>query len=124
SNSEEVVHAIRMELILEGNPYDQTSLDTMDLLRDQNEALLTSSGLSTQEYSMYYAGETAKQADVRALNDRDTLLIALVVTLVILIMLIWHTRSLIAPIYMMATILLSFLSALGISWWLFEQFIG
>lgn len=46
------------------------------------------------------------------------------VTLIIFVMLIFHSRSLVAPIYMMATILISYLSALGLSWFIFNNFFG
>ncbi|MBU9721272.1 MULTISPECIES: MMPL family transporter [Bacillaceae] len=120
----EVLQALRLELILEDNPYDHGALDTIEVLIDTQGALLEESGFDSSEFQLYFAGETASQSDVRALSNRDTIVIGAVVTLVILIMLVWHTRSIVAPVYMMATILLSYLSALGISWFLFENFLG
>ncbi|MCE7791329.1 MMPL family transporter [Salipaludibacillus sp. CUR1] len=116
--------ALQLELILEGNPYDQSSLDTLDRLKNSKEFLLEESGLSQEDITLYFAGETAKQAEVRSLNERDTWVVALVVTAVIVAMLIWHTRSVIAPVYMMSTILLSYLSALGLSWFIFHNILG
>jgi len=118
------LNALTFELILNENPYDQSSLDVVDHLTETSEELLEINRLALNDYSLYFAGESAKQADVRAVNDRDTLVVAIVITLVIIMMLMWHTKSLIAPIYMMGTILLSYLSALGLSWFLFQQFLG
>ncbi|MCD8509850.1 MAG: MMPL family transporter [Bacillus sp. (in: Bacteria)] len=124
SNLSEDEKGLRMELLLEGNPYDHGALDTLDRLNEQSEDLLVASSLSVENYQLYFAGESANQADVRALNSRDTIVVAIFVTLIIFVMLIWHTRSLIAPFYMMSTILLSYLSAMGLSWFLFQTFLG
>ncbi|MCT8136874.1 MMPL family transporter [Anaerobacillus sp. CMMVII] len=114
--------ALKFNLILSDNPYTLEGLDTMDQLNEVREELLSASGL--ENYQLYFAGQSAKQADVRQLNNRDTLVVVITVTLIIFVMLIFHSRSLVAPIYMMATILLSYFSALGLSWFVFENFFG
>lgn len=116
--------ALKFELVLDGNPYDHAALDTIDQLVALQGELLEQSGLSSAEFQLHFSGETAKQSDVRALNDRDTIVIATFITLVILVMLMWHTRSIVAPVYMMVTILISFLSALGFSWFIFQNLLG
>jgi RND superfamily putative drug exporter len=119
----ETGEALKFDVILSMNPYDQASLDIADELVDRKEELLADSGLGS-EYELYIGGETAKSADIRALSNWDTFVIVVTVTLVIFVMLIFHTRSLVAPIYMMATILLSYASALGLSWFFFENVFG
>ena len=114
--------ALKFDIVLEMNPYDKEALDALSQWNEQKNDLLAESGLSLDEYSIHFAGQTAKQADIRTINDRDTLVVIIVVTLVIFGMLIFHSRSIIAPIYMMATILLSYASALGLSWFIFENF--
>ncbi|WP_078551634.1 MMPL family transporter [Bacillus alkalicellulosilyticus] len=120
----ETGQALTFSLILSMNPYHQESLDLIDYLNSKKDDLLVKSGLDIDHYSLYFAGETATSADIRAISDRDTWVVAFVVTFVILVMLIFHTRSVIAPLYMMATILLSFVSALGFSWFFFEYVFG
>lgn len=114
--------ALKFNLLMEVNPYTLEALDTMDLLNESRETFLQESGL--EGYQLYFAGETAKQADVRKLNDRDTAVVIIAVTLIIFIMLIMHSRSLVAPIYMMSTILISYLSALGFGWFIFQYVLG
>ncbi len=114
--------ALKFDLILAENPYTIASLDTLNRLNEAREELLSNSSLGG--YELYFAGETAKQADVRQLNDKDTTVVVITVTLIIFVMLIFHSRSLVAPIYMMATILISYFSALGLSWFFFENFLG
>ncbi|WP_216827573.1 MMPL family transporter [Alkalihalobacterium elongatum] len=116
--------AVKFDIILNMNPYDQEALDLLNSLNSKRERLLDDSGLGSHQTYLYFAGETAKQADIRELNERDTRIVIIVVTIVIFTMLIFHTRSLIAPIYMMTTILISYLSALGLSWFIFENLFG
>src|SRR5699024_11576190 len=71
--------------------------------------------------NVYFAGETAEQADTRAVNDRDTLVVGIAITILITVLLAFQSQSLIAPLYMMATINLSYFSALGISAFFFEH---
>lgn len=112
--------AVRLELIFEGNPYDKASLDALDTLRSKTSDLLTASDLSPQNYRMEFAGETAWQADVRQLNQRDTVLMVILITLLITLLLGLQTRSLVAPIYMILTILISYGAAMGLSTFIFD----
>ncbi|WP_404349753.1 MMPL family transporter [Sutcliffiella horikoshii] len=116
--------AVKFDIILTMNPYEEEAMDLLHKLNESKEEILKESGLDTEEYNIYFAGETATSTDIRSTNDRDTILIIVAVTIVIFGMLIFHTRSLVAPVYMMATILLSYASALGLSWWIFDTFFG
>ena len=74
------------------------------------------------EGELYFAGETATKVDYWLINDRDLVVIASLETALILIMLIFLTKSIKMPIYMMGTILLSFLAALGLGMFLSSLF--
>lgn len=117
-------NAMRFTILLAENPYDQSSLDNIQVLRDRADELLQASGFSPEEYALYYAGESAHQADVRSLNERDTKLVVILITLFITLMLVFQTRSLVAPIYMIATILFSFASAMGLGWFIIHSIQG
>ncbi len=116
--------ALKFDIILTTNPYEGEAMDLLDQWNESKEEILSESGLDAKEYSIYFSGETASSADIRSTNDRDTINIVIAVTIVIFGMLIFHTRSLVAPVYMMATILLSYASALGLSWFIFHNFFG
>src|SRR5690625_382899 len=72
----------------------------------------------------YFAGETASSVDNRNVNKRDLIVIVIVETILIFAMLILLTRSLTISGVMIGTILLSFLSALGIGTFLSEYIFG
>ncbi|WP_332849197.1 MMPL family transporter [Bacillus xiapuensis] len=72
----------------------------------------------------YFAGETAEKLDDRELNNRDLQVIMLAETLLIFLMLAVLTRSLKMPLYMVGTIILSFLAALGLGVFLSDALFG
>lgn len=112
----------KFSIIFEGNPYDMKAFDTIIDLRDESQALLKEVGLDQAE--LFIAGESAKNTDLREIDKRDTLLVMVLMTVLITIMLGLQTRSIIAPIYMMGTILLSYAATLGLAIYLFDVFLG
>src|SRR5699024_2308179 len=67
--------AVKLQVILDNNPYDDAALDTVGMLRDKAESLLVDSGLSKSEYQLHYAGQTAEQLDVKQMNKRDMIVL-------------------------------------------------
>jgi len=112
----------KFSITFEGNPYDQVALDAVKEVRANSEEILKDSGLVETE--LFIAGESSKNADIRDINKRDTIVIMLIMTVLISIMLGLQTRSVVAPIYMMGTILLSYAATLGLSMFLFDVFLG
>lgn len=113
----------KLSIVFDGNPYDIETMDYLNPLREnQAEKLIDEVNLDNTQ--LYFAGETAKQADTRNVNDRDTVVIVTLITLLITILLGFQSRSLIAPIYMMATIILSYFAAMGVSIFIFDTFFG
>lgn len=113
--------AARLQMILDEDPYSLAAIETIQLLQENAEETLQAAGVEKQ-LSLYFTGETALQADIQRANDRDTFLVVILVTVFITIMLGLLTRSIIAPLYMMGTILLSFFSALGLGMLILEGF--
>lgn len=118
TEDEEVVS---LRIIYAEGPYEVETIDAFATMRDEAEEIVTSSGLSG---SLYFAGETAKAADDRIVNNRDLTLIVILETIFIFTMLIFLTRSFRMPVYMMGTILLSFVAALGLGMFLSHLFFG
>lgn len=112
----------KFSLTFAGNPYDVKAFDTVLEIRDESQAMLKE--LSLPDMEIFIAGESAKYADIRETNKRDTILVMIMMTVLITIMLGFQTRSVIGPIYMMGTILLSYAATLGLSLFLFDIFLG
>lgn len=117
--AEDNLKVAKLSITYEGNPYGHQALDAIEELREA----------STDEVGVYIAGETAKNADLRVINTRDTWLVVGLMTALIAIMLGLQTKSLIAPVYMVGSILLSYAATFGLSlilfdWILDQQTIG
>lgn len=117
-------HAIRLQLTLQDNPYDKTALNTINTIRDNSKDLLTKSGFDSQQYSLHYSGQTAQQLDVQSLNQKDTIVTFSLISLFILIMLAFQSRSIIIALTMMITMLLSYAATLGLGWMIFHHILG
>ncbi len=116
--------AVKLQLTFENSPYDKVSMDRLVQLRENKTDILEASGFSPDATELVFAGETAHQADVRAMNKSDTWLAVILITIFITVMLAMQTRSLIAPIYMILTILLSYSAAMGLSTFIFDKVMG
>ncbi|GIN63182.1 membrane protein [Robertmurraya siralis] len=103
--------AVHYNLTFEGNPYAIKTMNTLEKMIEKSNEFISDSQLTGK---LYFAGETAAKVDDRKINDRDVILIVLLETILIFVMLIFLTKSVKMPLYMMGTILISFLAALGL----------
>lgn len=113
--------AAKMSVALSINPYSTEAIAFMENLRDDTPELLQEAGLEAESY---YSGVTAKIVDEQDINNGDIIKIVLLETVLILALLFALTKSVKMPIYMMATILLSFVSALGLGIFLVDVLFG
>ncbi len=76
------------------------------------------------EYEGIVGGEAAERVDQLAANTHDvTLVVSLVIVLVFLVLLVL-LRSLVAPVLLVASVLLTFFASTGVSWLLFVNVLG
>ncbi len=113
--------AAKVTVSLTMNPYSTEAIDFIEELRADSDELQKDSNLDA-DFS--YTGTTAKLADEREVNSGDIIKIVSLETLLILILLFVLTRSFKMPWYMMATILLSYASALGLGLFLVDVLFG
>ena len=112
----------RLEIVLDQDPYGSLAMDQIDPIRDAARRALATSGLAGAE--VLVGGQTATQADTRAAINRDAQVVGPIVIVAILIILIMLLRSLVAPVYLAASVVLSFLAALGLSTLIFQNVLG
>ncbi|MBT2216972.1 MMPL family transporter [Virgibacillus dakarensis] len=101
------------------NPYAVETMDALEGIRGNAAKLIDQSRLNGD---LYFAGETAASVDDRSVNNRDLIVIVSLETILIFLLLILLTRSFKMPIYMMGTILVSFVAALGLGTFLMDLF--
>ena len=105
-------HVAALDVVYRGNPYDNTALDRTARLRDVVPATLRATDL--RDGRALVGGESAVSLDLRTANDRDLRVVAPVTILIIALVLVALLRSLVAPLYLVGTILLSFAATLGL----------
>ncbi|WP_281864091.1 MMPL family transporter [Planomicrobium okeanokoites] len=113
--------ALKYSIALSLNPYSAEALDFVEQLRGDSMELLKTAAIDGEAY---FGGITPKLVDERAVNNDDIYKIVILETLLILVLLFALTRSWKMPLYMMATILLSYLSALGLGIFLVDALFG
>jgi putative drug exporter of the RND superfamily len=106
-------------LTFKEGPYDVKTIDALEEMIKRSEDIVDGANL---DGALYFAGETASKVDDRQANNKDVIVIVLLETLLIFVMLIVLTKSFKMPIYMMGTILISFLAALGLGMFLSNLF--
>ena len=104
----------RFDVILAGDPFGTSGFRSIEPLRQELRAAAGEAVL--------VGGSTAEEADLRAAVQRDTKMLIPLVLAVVLVILVILLRSLAAPVMLMATVVLSFLAALGGSLVLFDLF--
>jgi putative drug exporter of the RND superfamily len=102
-------------LILRGSPYgDEAEADVEEIRERLHE--ISPGGL--------LGGVPVENLDVEETNARDTRLIVPLVLLVIGLILIWVLRALVAPAYLILTVLASFAATLGLATFAFTEVFG
>lgn len=113
--------AAKYNVALTMSPYSTEAIAFLGELREQSNALLQEMSL---QGDVHYAGVTAKLADELKINNGDIVKVVILETVLIFVLLIVLTRSFRMPIYMLATILVSYVSALGLGIFLVDTLFG
>lgn len=112
---------LKLSMAFDFNPYSSEAIDELEKMRDNSADILAAANIDGE---LHFAGTTAKLVDERNVNNSDIYKIVLLETLLILVLLFVLTKSWKMPIYMMATILVSYLSALGLGLFLVDVLFG
>jgi RND superfamily putative drug exporter len=99
-------------VVLAGNPYSGEAAEAVERIRERLHAISPRALLG---------GIPAENWDIELTNARDTRLIVPLVLLVVGLILIGVLRALAAPLYLMATVVLSFAGSLGLATFLFSH---
>ncbi len=98
-----------------GNPGSTAALDAVPTIRRVAEAAAVASGATDNGV----AGEAPALYDISATSDNDLVHIVPLAALAIAILLALVLRSLVAPLYLIASVVLSYLAALGLASFVF-----
>lgn len=112
----------RLELTLALNPLSVAAIDLVPGIRQAAEELTLQTSLGSVE--PLAGGQTAVNYDSRAAVNRDTLLVVPIGYLLIFVILLLVLRSLVAAVYLTASVFISLLSAIGLAILVFEFGLG
>jgi len=112
--SESGAPGTRFNVTLDADPFGQEGYEAIRKLRRDLRAVAGDAVL--------VGGATAEEADLRAAIERDTKLLVPLVLFVVFIILVVLLRAVAAPLMLMGTVVLSFLSAIGLSLIVFSLF--
>ncbi|HEX5929619.1 MAG TPA: MMPL family transporter [Solirubrobacterales bacterium] len=104
-----------VQATLEPNPYSTEAFDLIEPLRD-----------ATQEVApgTLVGGPSAIEFDVREAAAWDSIVIPPIILVVVFLILIGLLRAVIAPLVLIGTVILSFLAALGVGYFVFDVIFG
>ncbi len=107
----------RINLVLSTDPFSDDSMPTVAAIREQ--ATIAIDNLALTGTDSYLGGEAAVHSDMLATSEIDFTRVLIITSIGILAVIIILLRSLLAPLYMVLTVLFNFGATLGITTWLF-----
>ena len=110
--------ATRFYVVSANDPYASESFATT---RDAQAMLATAAPAFGPNASANLGGPTAQFADVQTTLEKDFLRVGIITVIGIFLVLVLLLRALVAPLYLVGTVLLSYLSAVGLSAFLFQN---
>jgi RND superfamily putative drug exporter len=104
------------------DPFSTAAMDQVQQIVDAAESALPNTTLSNAKVTM--VGFSVAQRDIRDYYNSDIEWIIIVTLIVVFLILVALLRSLIAPIYLVASVILSYVSAVGIGVVFFQFILG
>jgi uncharacterized membrane protein YdfJ with MMPL/SSD domain len=111
-----------IQVTLDVNPYSDEALAAVPGLRDAARDAAAEAGLAPE--AVLVGGETAVSYDTRAAQTRDERVVLPAILLAIGLILGLLLRSVVAPVYLLLTIVLSYFAALGLTVFFFQTVLG
>ncbi|MBB6453150.1 RND superfamily putative drug exporter [Salirhabdus euzebyi] len=106
------------------DPYSSEAVEKISELRGIVVETLQKAGIEDGENKVWIGGETATLYDTEKITQRDQNVIIPVVLVIMAVLLTVYLRSIIAMIYLLSTVVVSFLSALGLGWLIIHHVMG
>ncbi|MFC4558271.1 MMPL family transporter [Virgibacillus kekensis] len=104
------------EVILSIDPYSRKAIDSIPDIKEITEENLEEAGVQKADNNVWIGGETAKLYDTEQVTSRDQWVIIPAVLIIIAVLLLAYLRSIVAMLYLLATVVLSYLAAIGLGW--------
>lgn len=124
SDGDENEHLQQWEVTLSIDPYASEAVESIPAFQTIAEDSLHDAGIADVENAVWIGGETATLYDTEEITSRDQAVIIPVLLIVIAVLLFVYLKSIVAMTYLLATVVLSYLSALGLGWIVLHHLFG
>jgi RND superfamily putative drug exporter len=115
-------HAARYFIQTKLNPFSTDAMDQLNSILNAARSAQPNTTLADAKISV--SGYPATLRDTRDYYQHDLRLIMVVTVIVVLLILITLLRAVVAPLYLVGTVILSYLSAVGIGVLVFQYLLG
>jgi RND superfamily putative drug exporter len=115
-------HAVRYLVQSDVNPFSEEAMDQVDSVTAIAQGAQPNTELADASISM--AGYPTMLRDTRDYYNHDIRLIIAVTIIVVLLILIGLLRAIVAPLYLVGSVVISYLSALGLGVIMFQFILG
>jgi RND superfamily putative drug exporter len=114
--------AARFLVVLDQDPLEAPAIETVETLQERMPGMLDRAGLGGARAS--FGGQSALSAETVAEAKDNLVRLSLAALLVNLVFLMVFLRAVIAPLYLLAASVLALGASLGLTTWLFQDFLG
>jgi RND superfamily putative drug exporter len=104
------------------DPFSTAAMDQVDAINDTSRAAQPNTALADASVSM--TGYAATLSDARDYYNHDMRYIVIMTIVVVLLILITLLRAIVAPLYLIGSVILSYLAALGLGVAVFQFVLG
>ncbi|GAB4506486.1 MAG: MMPL family transporter [Anaerolineales bacterium] len=111
--------ATRLYVILEPEPYSNAALDLSQRVRKAVGQAVEGTGSE-----VYITGSSVAFADIRQVSNEDFIKVLVLIAIGVFVVMIALLRSVVAPTYLVLTVLLSYGSTLGLTVFVFQMLMG
>lgn len=112
----------KMEIVLEDNPYAEKSLK--EIVKIEKAIDLAVKGTALENVQIKLAGTTAAYHELDDISQEDLIRTTTLVVIGTFIVLMVMLRSIVAPIYILLSLVLNYLITMGILEWVFVDWLG
>ncbi|WP_163653655.1 MMPL family transporter [Listeria sp. PSOL-1] len=111
-----------INVVLKENPYSNQAMKAMDQINDRLDASLKGTKLENAHIGI--GGMTSMNHDTKQMSSADYHLVLIVVLASVFVTLVLLLRSIIMPIYLIASLVLTYFTALGFTEIIFVRMLG
>ncbi|WP_366204760.1 MMPL family transporter [Bacillus safensis] len=110
------------EVILNVNPYSNEAMKGVAKIEETLDQYLPVSGLKNAKYGV--SGISSLNVDLKETSDGDFIRTVIFMLIGIFIILIILLRSIVMPIYLTLSLILTYFTSIGLTEWIFKTFFG